>query len=66
MRKAEDIEREIAGLSREEYGKLRDWFLAQDAAAWDRQLEADVRGGKLDQLGAAARRAFSEGKTTRL
>ena len=66
MRKAEDIERQIRDLPREEYAKLRDWFLLQDAQAWDAQIEADVRGGRLDALGAEARRAHAEGKTTKL
>jgi hypothetical protein len=66
MRKLEDIEQDISQLSREEYTELRDWFLARDADAWDRQIEDDVRSGKLDQPGAAARRAFAEGKTTKL
>lgn len=66
MRKLEDIERQIQDLSREEYAKLRDWFLEQDAKAWDAQIEADVRAGKLDRLGEAARRAHAQGKTTKL
>ena len=66
MRKAEDIEREIRELPREEFAKLRDWFLDLDAQAWDAQFESDARSGKLNALGAAARRAHAEGKTTKL
>jgi hypothetical protein len=66
MRKSEDIERQIAELSTEEFRKLRDWFLLQDAAAWDRQLEADIKAGKLDKIADEARRAHSDGKTTEL
>ena len=66
MRKAEDIERQIAELSHEEFAKLRDWFLEQDAAAWDRQIEADVRAGKLDALADAALKDHKNGKSTPL
>ena len=66
MRKLEEIERQISELSREEFAKLRDWFMEQDAKAWDAQIDADVRAGKLDKLGEAARRAHAEGKTTKL
>ena len=66
MRKVEDIERQIRELSREEYAELREWFLEQDWRAWDAQLEADVRTGKLDALAEAARRAHAEGKTRKL
>jgi len=37
-----------------------------DADAWDRQLEADVRDGKLDALARRALRDHAEGKTTKL
>ncbi len=66
MRKIEDIERQIRELSREEFAELRDWLLEQDAEAWDAQIDADVRAGKLDALGAAARRAHAEGKSRKL
>jgi hypothetical protein len=66
MRRAEDIEQQIRNLPRDEYARLREWFLQQDAQAWDNQFEADVHAGKLDALGAAARRAHVEGKTTKL
>jgi hypothetical protein len=65
MQTAEDIERQILELPRDEYVKLREWFLEQDALAWDAQFEADVRSGKLDALAAEARRAHAEGKTTK-
>ena len=66
MRSAEEIERDIQQLPRKEYSKLREWFLQQDNSAWDAQFEADVRAGKLDALGRAAREAHAAGKTTKL
>ena len=66
MRKVEDIERQIRELSGREFAELRNWFLEQDWAAWDAQLEADVHAGKLDSLGSAARRSHAEGKSTKL
>lgn len=66
MRKVEDIERQIRELSGREFTELRNWFLEQDWAAWDAQLEADVASGKLDSLGTAARRSHAEGKSTKL
>ena len=59
-----DIERQILELSREEQAKLRAWFAEEDAKAWDEQFEADVKAGKLDALGGAAKRAHAAGKTT--
>jgi len=34
--------------------------------AWDRQIEADAEGGKLDQLAEEALRDYREGKCIRL
>lgn len=50
MRKVQDIERQIQGLSREEFVELREWFLEQDWKAWDAQIATDVAAGKLDNL----------------
>ena len=66
MRSVEEIENQIRSLPRADFAKLREWFLEQDARVWDAQFESDVRDGKLDALGATARRAHAEGKTTKL
>jgi hypothetical protein len=66
MRKVEEIEKQIRELSSRDFVELRNWFLEQDWAAWDSQLESDVNAGKLDALAAAARRSHAEGKSTKL
>jgi hypothetical protein len=54
MRKVEQIEREIRGLSREEFAELRDWLLQQDWALWDAQIASDSAASRLDNLKADA------------
>ena len=66
MTKLEKLEREIQELSREELANLRDWFRKYDAEAWDRQIEEDVRGGKLDRLAEEALAAHKAGRTKEL
>jgi hypothetical protein len=66
MGKVERIEQQIQDLSTEELARLREWFAAFDAEAWDRQFEADVHAGKLDALGEKALKAHAAGKTTKL
>ena len=66
MKKVERIEREVEELSSEELAKFRQWFAAFDAEAWDRQLEADVKAGKLDALADRALRDHAAGKSTKL
>jgi hypothetical protein len=46
----EDIQQAISSLPEDELARLREWFEDIDAQAWDRQLEEDIRAGKLDQL----------------
>lgn len=66
MGKLENIERQIKDLSPKEMAELREWFAAFDAEAWDRQIEADVRAGKLDALAEKALQAHASGTTTKL
>ena len=66
MKKVERIEREVEELSSEELAKIRQWFAAFDAEAWDRQLEVDVKAGKLDALADRALREHAAGKSTTL
>ncbi len=63
MSKIENIEQQIRALSPEELAQFRAWFLEFDWAAWDRQIERDVRAGKLDQLAEKALRDHAAGKT---
>jgi hypothetical protein len=63
MDKVEKIEQDVQALSSEELAQFRVWFLEYDWAAWDRQLERDVRGGKLDDLAEKALRDHAAGKT---
>ena len=66
MRKVEHIEDQIRALSREEFTELRNWMLEQDWAAWDAQVEADARAGKLDKLVAEAIEDYRDGRTHEL
>lgn len=50
MSEVEQIEDRIKSLSPEELAKLRAWFAEFDAQAWDRQIEADSKAGKLNRL----------------
>ena len=64
MSKLEAIEKKVSGLSAEELAKFRRWFAEFDAAAWDRQIERDVKVGKLDALADEALREHAAGKST--
>ena len=57
MSKIERIERGVQALAPNELAAFRKWFQEFDAAAWDRQIEDDVRAGKLDGLADTALKA---------
>jgi len=44
------LEEAVAALDPSELAVFRCWFAEFDAAAWDRQLEADLTAGKLALL----------------
>ena len=62
MTTVEAIKQEIGTLSPKELTKLRLWFAAFDADAWDAQIEADAAAGKLDALAAEALAEYEAGK----
>ena len=62
MSNIERIERDVQGLAPDELATFRKWFGEFDAAAWDRQIEDDVRAGKLDALADTALKASAAGK----
>ena len=64
MSKVESLEKRISALSAQELAEFRQWFAEFDAAAWDRQIERDVKAGKLDALADEALRDHAAGKST--
>jgi hypothetical protein len=66
MNKIEAIEKQIESLSPEELAVFRQWYHEFDALVWDRQLERDLRTGKLDALADEAIDAQKSGKCTEL
>ena len=66
MSKVENIEREIQKLTPSELEAFRRWFREYDSDEWDRQIEEDVRAGKLDKLAEEALTAHRAGKSKEL
>jgi hypothetical protein len=66
MNKVERLEKEIESLSPAEASEFRAWFLEYDWNERDRQLERDVRSGKLDALAGEAEQDYDAGRTTEL
>jgi hypothetical protein len=63
MTKVEKIEQDIRKLNRDELLAFCRWFREYDSDEWDRQIEGDVRAGKLDKLAEEALAAHRAGKS---
>jgi hypothetical protein len=66
MTTAHDIEEAVAHLPGSELDKFRAWFVNFDAAAWDREFEADAQSGKLDRLAEQALDDLAQGRCSEL
>jgi hypothetical protein len=66
MGKVQKLEQEIQELSNAELSAFRKWFAEYDARAWDRQIEEDIQGGKLDALAEKALKSHSSGDSSKL
>lgn len=66
MSELEKLEENVRSLSPEELKKFRTWFAEYDARAWDAQIEADSKAGKLDALVSEALAEHKDGKTREL
>ena len=66
MSNIEPIERDIERLDDQSFAALREWFLAYENSRWDRPIEKDSKGGKLDSLLQEAATAHRAGKSTAL
>lgn len=66
MNKLEQIEKSISELNSDELEAFSGWFDAFQAARWDKQIERDDKGGKLDRLADSALTDFRAGRTRRL
>jgi len=63
MSNLDDIKKTLQQLSPQELAEFRAWFLEFDELAWDQQIEADSRAGKLGALAAEALAEHRAGKT---
>ncbi len=61
-----EIEAAISQLSPTERAQLAEWFAEFQASAWDEQIEADAKGGRLERLADEAKKDFADGKCTPL
>lgn len=61
-----DLERAVSELPPKELAEFAAWFEEFVADQWDRQIEADVVVGKLDQLANQANEDFEAGRCTGL
>jgi len=64
MSTVEEIEAAIEGLPRQQFFQLITWVKNRYEDEWDRQIEQDVRDGKLNHLAREALAEYHAGRTT--
>lgn len=64
--KVEQIKLSIVNLSLPELTIFRNWYQEFEAQQWDRQIEEDIKAGKLDKLADEALANFEAGLCTEL
>jgi hypothetical protein len=62
----EEIESAISKLPPADLGRLTRWFEEFAADEWDREIEADIRAGRLNEAGTRADEQFEAGNCTPL
>lgn len=66
MNKVARLEEEVKSLSEAELAQFREWYLDFDEGCWDRQIEADAEGGRLDDIAAEAVADYKKGNSREL
>ena len=61
--KLENIQTLIYDLTKDERGRLREWFDEFDGDSWDVEFTADVKGKKLDDRVTQAKTDAENGRT---
>ncbi len=56
-----EIERAIMRLPAPDFGELREWFEDYAAQMWDKQIEKDLKAGRLDALLAEVDQEYEAG-----
>lgn len=61
-----EISGAVRRLPKRELARFRKWFVAYDAAAWDKQFEGDVAAGRFDRLAREALQDLRAGRCSDL
>ncbi len=63
MTRIEEIEKAVSRLSPDELARFRAWFEDFDAEQFDKKIERDAQGGRLDGLAESAIADLRSGRT---
>lgn len=61
MMRVEQIKKAVLDLSQPELDAFREWYEELEFQRWDRQIEKDIKSGKLDELAQEALADFEAG-----
>lgn len=58
----DEIKKAIEQLPKQEFWKVSEWVIRKYEDEWDRQIEGDIKAGKLDKLAEEAIEEYKAGK----
>jgi hypothetical protein len=66
MARVEELADKVQQLSRDELAAFREWFRKYDSDEWDKEIEEDILGGRLESLADEAIADHKAGRTKEL
>jgi hypothetical protein len=66
MSHVEELESKILELPKQDFALLRNWLFELDDSQWDKQIESDLKAGKLNQLINNAKTEMAAGTAAKL
>jgi hypothetical protein len=66
MSHVEELESKILELPKQDFAILRNWLFELDDSQWDKQIESDLKAGKLNQLINNAKTEMAAGTAAKL
>lgn len=66
MSHVEELESKILALPKQDFAQLRNWLFELDDSQWDKQIAADLKTGKLNQLITKAKAEMATGVAAKL
>jgi hypothetical protein len=66
MKTLDEIKSAVTHLPNREFSRFRKWFDEYETRQWDKQIEKDIKNGRLAKIGRKALKDFQSGRCSQL